>query len=253
MSRGRARLAISHGVSVWLLEALHGFGDPVFHSHHAIQITVRFEGRLALTCDGATMSGQVIAVAPDVLHKLDAEGLIGFIFVEPESRTGQFLVGRLFHGQPLVELDDGEFLRLVAPLREAFDPSLARDRMLELGAAALKVLAPVESANATDPRILAIIDHVAAHLDRPMSLEQAAEAAGVYLSESRLRHLFVEQTGLAFKTYLLWVKLVRAVQLYAEGDSLTVAAHSAGFADSAHFSRAFKRTFGTPATTLTRL
>ena len=44
-----------------------------------------------------------------------------------------------------------------------------------------------------------------------------------------------------------------AVQLYSEGKTLTESAHAAGFADSAHFSRAFRRTFGLPATTLTRL
>jgi AraC-like DNA-binding protein len=68
-----------------------------------------------------------------------------------------------------------------------------------------------------------------------------------------LRHLFVEQTGLAYKTYVLWLRLVRALQVYAEGRNLTEAAHAAGFADSAHFSRAFKRNFGLPATTLTRI
>jgi AraC-like DNA-binding protein len=46
---------------------------------------------------------------------------------------------------------------------------------------------------------------------------------------------------------------VRALQVYAEGRNLTEAAHAAGFADSAHFSRAFKRNFGLPATTLTRI
>ena len=75
----------------------------------------------------------------------------------------------------------------------------------------------------------------------------------MYLSPSRLRHLFVEQTGLAFKTYLLWLRLVRALEIYAEGRSLTESAHAAGFSDSAHFSRIFKRTFGLPATTLRRL
>ncbi|HEX8669031.1 MAG TPA: hypothetical protein VF727_11750 [Allosphingosinicella sp.] len=40
-----------------------------------------------------------------------------------------------------------------------------------------------------------------------------------------------------------------ALQAYAEGKSLTEAAHEAGFSDSAHFSR----TFGLPATTPTRI
>ena len=45
----------------------------------------------------------------------------------------------------------------------------------------------------------------------------------------------------------------RALRCYAEGRSLTEAAHLAGFADSAHFSRVFRRYFGLPATTLRRL
>lgn len=96
-----------------------------------------------------------------------------------------------------------------------------------------------------------ILEHAAAHLDEPLSLTKAAQ--GIYLSPSRLRHLFVEQTGLPFKTYLLWLRLVRAVQVYSEGKSLTEAAHLAGFSDSAHFSRIFRRTFGLPASTLTRV
>jgi AraC-like DNA-binding protein len=96
-----------------------------------------------------------------------------------------------------------------------------------------------------------IIDQATANLNQPLDL--AAAAAGVYLSPSRLRHLFVEQTGLAFKTYVLWLRLVRALQVYSEGRNLTEASHAAGFADSAHFSRIFRRTFGLPATTLTRL
>jgi AraC family transcriptional regulator len=43
------------------------------------------------------------------------------------------------------------------------------------------------------------------------------------------------------------LRIERAVQLYAGGRSLTEAAHQAGFADSAHFSRTFRRTFGLPA------
>lgn len=252
-TRGRAKLAMSQGVSVWLLEAPEGFGDQDFHSHHAIQITVRFEGNLALTSDGLTLSGEVIAVAPDVKHRLSADGLLGIIFVEPESRTGQTLSRRLFLEKGLAELNDGDFLGLIDPLRQAFDGPLTSQQMLEIGAAAVNALAPVESVEPTDARIVSIINYVVSYLDQRVTLPQAAEGSGVYLSEGRLRHLFVEQTGLPFKTYVLWLRLVRAVRLYSEGHSLTEAAHSAGFADSAHFSRAFKRSFGAPATTLTRL
>ena len=63
----------------------------------------------------------------------------------------------------------------------------------------------------------------------------------------------VEHTGLAFKTYMVWRRLFRALEAYAEGSTLTEAAHHAGFADSAHFSRVFRRYFGMPATTLTRV
>lgn len=251
-TRGRAKLAMSQGVSVWVLEALEGFGDQGYHSHHAIQITVRFDGNLALTSDGLTLSGEVIAVAPDVKHQLVADGLLGIIFVEPESRTGQTLSQALFLKEGLAELDDSDFIRLIDPLREAFDGSLTLQHMLEIGSAAVNALAPVQSVGSMDARILSIINYAVSHIDQPVTLPQAAEAEGVYLSEGRLRHLFVEQTGLPFKTYLLWLRLMQAVQFYSEGHSLTEAAHSAGFADSAHFSRAFKRTFGAPATTLTR-
>jgi AraC-like DNA-binding protein len=46
---------------------------------------------------------------------------------------------------------------------------------------------------------------------------------------------------------------MRALEIYSQGRNLTEAAHQAGFSDSPHFSRIFRRTFGLPATTLTRI
>lgn len=48
----------------------------------------------------------------------------------------------------------------------------------------------------------------------------------------------------------LWLRLQRAVELFAAGTPLTEAAHAAGFADSAHLSRTFRRMFGIAAATL---
>ena len=250
-SKGRAKLAMAPGISVWVLEAPDGFGEADFHAHHAIQVTACLAGELTLSTATQALSGAAIAVAADARHRFAAAGLLAFIFVEPESRLGRGLQRSVFDGRQLAPVASPAFAAAIDPLRSAFSASLTRDQLLAAGQAAVHALAPATQAPTPDPRVQHIIATATANLDRPLSLADAA--TGIYLSPSRLRHLFVEQTGLAFKTYLLWLRLVRAVTLYAEGATLTEAAHAAGFSDSAHFSRIFKRTFGLPATTLTRL
>jgi AraC-like DNA-binding protein len=251
MALGRAKLAMAQGVSIWVLEASEGFGDAHFHAHHAIQITISLSGALTMASRTAIVQAPAIAVAADVRHRFEAHGLLAFIFVEPESSAGRALHQMLFAQAPLTAIDSDMLAPLVAPLHATFDLGMSTGELLEAGRAMVERLAPAGPARLPDARIQRVIDHAAAHLDG--SLGRAAIAAGVHLSPSRLRHLFVEQTGLPFKTYQLWLRLVRAIELYAEGNSLTEAAHQAGFADSAHFSRTFKRTFGLPATTLERL
>jgi AraC family transcriptional regulator len=251
MSKGRAKLEMSQGLSVWVLDAPNGFGDADFHAHHAIQITACLTGALTLTSADGTLSAPILAVAADARHKFEAHGLLAFIFVEPESRLGRALTESLFRGRALVAVDGPGIARHLEPLRATFDSPPGKGALLGAGQKVAEALAPGPRARLPDPRIQRIIDYAASHLDEPLSL--ASASAGVHLSPSRLRHLFVEQTGLAFKTYLLWLRLVSAVAFYSEGKSLTEAAHAAGFSDSAHFSRIFRRTFGLPATTLTRL
>lgn len=250
MALGRAKLAMGQGVSVWVLEAHEGFGDAHFHAHHAIQITLSLSGALMLADQAATMREPAIAVAADAPHRFEAHGLLVFIFVEPESRAGRALDRMLFAGASLSAIDAEALEPLVAPLRATFEPGLDTAALLAAGRAVVEQLAPGGPVPLPDDRIRRVIEQATARPDR--SLESAAMAAGVHLSPSRLRHLFVEQTGLAFKTYQLWLRLVRAIDVYAQGASLTEAAHQAGFSDSAHFSRTFKRTFGLPATTLER-
>jgi AraC-like DNA-binding protein len=251
MALGRAKLALGQGVSVWVLEAPDGVGDAGVHAHHAIQITVCLRGSLMLASEGETLRGPAIAVAADARHRFEAEGLLAFVFVEPESRAGRALTPALFAKAPLAALEATLLVPALAGLAATFEAGLDAAALLAAGQAAVARLAPPGPAPLPDARVQKIIDHAAAHLDGPLSL--AGSAHGVHLSPSRLRHLFVEQTGLAFKTYVLWLRLVRALQAYSAGGSLTEAAHAAGFADSAHFSRAFKRTFGLPATTLARV
>jgi AraC-like DNA-binding protein len=69
-------------------------------------------------------------------------------------------------------------------------------------------------------------------------------AAAVGVSVSRLTHLFTEQVGIPLRRYVLWLRLRMAITEVLAGADLTDAAHSAGFADSAHLTRTCRDMFG---------
>ncbi|WP_353137881.1 AraC family transcriptional regulator [Pseudopedobacter sp.] len=66
----------------------------------------------------------------------------------------------------------------------------------------------------------------------------------VFLSESRLAHLFKEYVGCSVHQYILWKKIEEAIKLSQKGATLTECAHFSGFVDSSHFNRTFKNMFG---------
>ncbi len=81
-------------------------------------------------------------------------------------------------------------------------------------------------------------------VNRRRSVTRPRHAAG--LSASRFQHLFTREVGVPFRRYRVWHRLRAAIREAAQGSNLTTAAHAAGFADQAHFTREFRRTFGAP-------
>jgi hypothetical protein len=63
------------------------------------------------------------------------------------------------------------------------------------------------------------------------------------ISAAHLRALFARDVGVPMRTYRLWRRLLHALAHVGPLD-LTAAAHAAGFADLAHFSRTCRRMLG---------
>lgn len=246
----QTRIVVWGGGSLWLVDAARFEQGETrstdFHAHHAIQVTLGLGGRFRLVGDDGTVATRNAVVATDALHRFEAEGRFALLFVEPESRLGRAVAARHVVGS-LTELDpfvlDSELAALASADWKAPDEVLTA-----LGARLVAALAGDERAEIPDYRVRKVIAWAGSQLDGTISLADAVPIAG--LSSSRLRHLFVEQTGLPFKTYLLWLRLTRAVTIIATGSTLTMAAYDAGFSDSAHLSRTFRRMFGVAPTAL---
>jgi AraC-like DNA-binding protein len=251
---GRGRILIWEGGSLWIMEAVSSdrqrsrLNDP--HAHHAVQVTLALEGDFEFESGDRRVAGEVVAVAPDALHAFNARGLFAHVYIEPECRAGRAAANALFAGdEPLARVSAIALDDLAAEMAAAFKRRHRDDRELtRLGRCVIERLAGGGNAAEPDARVREILAWVQSRLDYPLSLADAADLAG--LSKARVRHLFVEQTGLPFRTYLLWLRLMRGLEAFASGASLTDAALDAGFADSAHFSRTFRRMFGTAAAAL---
>lgn len=242
----QVRIVAWEGGSLWLLNTLSralGTARTGFHAHHAIQIVFTLGGRFRLWTADNELAGPYAAVAQDVPHRFDAEGAYAILFVEPESRAGRAILSAIFGDGGLGALPSALFDGLadqLSALRRSPPPE--RGALAILGREMVEHIAGDIDQAVGDPRVEKVLAWAAMDHDDKLTLGAAAAVAG--LSPSRLSHLFVARTGLSFKTYLLWIRLTRAVRLMADGLTLTDAAHGAGFSDSAHFSRTFRRMFG---------
>jgi AraC-like DNA-binding protein len=243
---GVGRVLLWSGGSLWIGRDA-GRGET--HAHHAIQIALAMESGF-LMADGNSGWREHLGafVRPHRPHRFDGCGQrMAMIFVEPETAQGRALLER-YASADIADLERDTVQALAGPLRAAHAAGAQNEALVALAQHAVAALAGhVPSAGSVDPRISRAIAWVRARLDSPVSLKDAADIAN--LSPSRFRHLFVAQTGVSFRAYLLWARVETAVGAAMSGQSWTAAAQEAGFADSAHLSRTCRRMFGfAPAT-----
>lgn len=241
-----ARVVIWEGGALWVVDAtapaVPGRSTDL-HAHHAIQITISLGGRFRLDTPDGHVGGDAVAVAADAGHTFQAEGLFAILFAEPESRLGRAIAARLFSGKDLASIHPdllGDFPSRIAGVFRSGGRN--ESQLIDLGRSLTAHLAADVRADIPDVRVRKVIAWAHQQREGPLSLADAVSITN--LSAGRLRHLFVEHTGLPFKTFILWLRLMRALERFAAGGTLTEAAHDAGFSDSAHLSRTFRRMFG---------
>ncbi len=206
--------------TLWLapdFAILHGAaGATDSHAHYAHQLMLSTGAPFTAELDGIVHTARHLLIDSLRPHAIvAAPAFMLTIYAEPQRLSGAALLAAAAHaGAPTL---DNIAAALQAQPRE--------------------ILA--------DARVQRALEQVDALLSGKVSAAAVAEAAHVSLSQ--LERLFSAQLGLPVRRLVLWRRLRLAIRFILLGSTLTDAAHGAGFADAAHFSRTMRSLFGVRA------
>jgi AraC-like DNA-binding protein len=232
--------------TVWLhpgVVTIYGSNiDASSHNHHAMQLVWPQSNSLC-KLNGGYLSGATI-INSKIEHQLEmAEGWV--LLIEPKSNLGQELFTKLM-GQPFKSFNTLLFESTKQPTQTEVITRFLTPLFEELKLT--KQFLVFNNSKVKDKRIQLLLTELnqCLHGDyiKPTNWRAAEVASQLALSESRFLHLFSEELGVSWRPYLLWRRIICAVQAMINSSSATDAAHLAGFSDSAHLSRTFRNNFG---------
>jgi len=258
----------SNSLFLWKDASLY-LGDsfePKIHRHLAVQCCFALAGKIKVRGNHNEIWQKCTAavVGSNVPHSItNPEGPIGLLYLEKCSNSYQSILDYHCLNQPCdikkhplilqtsmsnLLTEQLSFIGCSDFLENSTNEKISDSANL-LKAAILKVFNGfIEQRKSVDDRITQLLEYLNNHASQSFDGVRLSNEIG--LSESRMQHLFKQQIGIPIRRYILWMRLRSVIKSTAAGVSLTNAAYSAGFSDSAHFSRTFKSTFGITASTL---
>jgi AraC-like DNA-binding protein len=256
-------------VRYWRLEALDGLEFLhasyvtqrfVKHSHETFSIGIIERGVNSFyyrRCQQAASAGSICAVNPGEIHTGEP-GPNGWTYWNfyPSAATLE-RVAEEISDRPvgLPDLRSGVIEDVIAAglLLQMFAAFVKPVSNLERDTRLVEALAWIIRHHADlpcGPRMIKVVpavihrsvEYLDAHSDENVSLAELAELTG--MSRFHFLRSFRSAMGLPPHAYLTHRRLVCAKAMLLEGEPIAGAAIAAGFADQAHLSRHFKRTFG---------
>ncbi len=228
-----------------------GGGAPIEpHSHYAIQLVLGTPAglRVQFGRHGAWQPCTAALLPSRAVHSIDVSdcAMSAVLFIEPETAEGKALASRLRGGLQL--LDHDSVAVAAKRLERAWRVEQSYEAVQAVCMQLVQELSGAAPREPSDPRVLMAIEYIGKRVSDAVSLAEVAKVAN--LSPERFRHLFVQETGMPMRNYVLWHRLLHVWTLLMEGQTLSTAAHAAGFADSAHLSRTARTMFGLPPSVL---
>ncbi len=204
------------------------FGAKI-HRHPLIEIYVSCDGESCVTTPQGGIQGGIIVIGPNADHAIADAGKPGIaLFLDPLTETGYSLWRDTSgdHGIRTAAMTDS-MRRQLGEL-----PAALSDSSLRCISECL--LETLQSGPAERPFCVSVLQTIALLADENCNYDMDALSEKVFLSKSRLAHVFSEQTGITLKEYLQYKRLESACRKMLQGSNITEAAFDTGFSGSSH-------------------
>ena len=220
-----------------------GYSSPAEHRHMAAHIIIAPEGEMTVTAEGNTFLCRGIFIPSGVHHGVNTGGkpVLVFLYDSTTAVTAQI--------KNTQAIPDG-ICRQIADAYFDFEGSDTHSyRKFEDCFSNLLEL-PEPTCRITDERISFALAYIRSRFSENISLRDVA--AAVFLSQGRFSHLFKQQIGMTFASYVIYQRIMQVYTDIFRGKSITEAALDAGFSGSAHFAETSRRIFGLSASSITQ-
>ena len=212
-------------------------------NHAAVWLTAPIDAMHITLADNTVLENQVVYLPSGIEYATQqSTSHISALYWEPESDSFKRIAERFENIPrafrcPVGDIGKSDTWQMLQNPETTL--AQADELMSRIFAVDLSVYAAHPVMDARIQTALAFLRESPQHYD---SIDALADK--VHLSPSRFAHLFKTVVGVPVRRYVLWMKLRRALDIAISGSSLTTAALSAGFADSAHLSRTVRAMMG---------
>jgi AraC-like DNA-binding protein len=220
--------------------------DADNHSHLMLQISISLHNEfiIAVAEEHFVCKGIMINSNTDHSFFSNQDTQI-FFLIDNASIIGKQLNHQYLRSQSYYVIDD-QSINLIQRLLQQYHPILDKEHYFKFYTQFFQVLQIGTDANTNmDERITSLLSEIKNCINPEHSLAEMAKS--VFLSPSRLSHLFKKETDMRLSSYIVLHKLQKAMFHIFSGKSITEAAMMAGFDSSSHLAAVAKRTLGMSA------
>ena len=214
------------------------------HSHNTMQLV--FDVRKNFKCRLSNTDWKIyksLIIQENAIHQLDTNDSIQLIiYLDAGSEITKTIKSK-FLTESQIFSPDIDILDLVKPgeLEECLIET-NRELLEKIVKQLLNEIVDARKPILIDERIKTVIKLLAKNDSEEMTITILAKK--VFLSESRLRNLFKNTTGVSLHRYIIWNRIMLAINKILNGATVSEAALDCGFLDTSHFHKMLLQMFG---------